>query len=139
MISKFHLTSLNALLNFLSAIFLILGLSAIKSNNRFLHKRFMLSALLSSGMFLTTYVTTHLIFPGVTRYEGQGMLRMIYYFILMTHTPLAIIIAPFSLMATWHALKENFVKHTQITRWLWWVWIYVSMTGVLIYLMLYIF
>ncbi len=139
MITKFHLTTLNAALNLLSAIFLFSGFYAIKSKNRVLHKQCMLTALICSSLFLISYVTAHLIFKGVTHYPGEGIWKIIYFLILGTHTPLAIVIVPFSLMATWHALKENFVKHVRITRWLFWVWSYVSVTGVVIYLMLYIF
>lgn len=139
MLTKFHLATLNAALNFLSVIFLYCGFRAIKSRNQPLHKRYMMSALIASALFLTSYVTSHLIFQGITHYQGKGILRTIYFLILSTHTPLAIVIVPFSLMATWHALKENYVRHVKITRWLFWVWSYVSVTGVLIYLMLYIF
>ena len=99
----------------------------------------MISALIASTLFLISYITYHILIHGVTRYQGQGIARPIYFFILLTHTPLAVIIVPFCLMAVYHAVKGNFQAHTRITRWLWPTWMYVSVTGVLIYLMLYIF
>ena len=104
-----------------------------------LHQKLMMAALCCSALFLCSYITYHVLIHGVTRYHRQGMLRAIYFFILGTHTPLAIIILPFSLIAVRHALRKEFQKHTRITRWLLPVWMYVSVTGVLIYLMLYVF
>jgi uncharacterized membrane protein YozB (DUF420 family) len=75
----------------------------------------------------------------VTFYQGLGIGRGIYFTILLTHTPLAIIIVPFCIMAVVHAVKGNFTAHVRITRWLFPTWMYVSVTGVLIYFMLYVF
>jgi putative membrane protein len=86
-------------------------------------------------MFLYYHLTSHIL----TRYQGQGLMRGIYFFILGTHTPLAVLIIPFIIMAIRYALKGQYDKHTKITRWLYPTWVYVSVTGVLIYLMLYIF
>ncbi len=130
---------LNATLNALAFIFLILGWRAIKAKNRDLHYKMMVGALLASSAFLVSYITYHILIHGVTHYQGQGILRVIYFSILLTHTPLAVGILPFCLMAVVHALKGNFVKHTRITKWLIWAWMYVSVTGVLIYLLLYVF
>ena len=133
------LPTLNASLNALAGIFLFLGRLAIKNGKQEIHKRCMISALVSSTLFLISYVTYHILIHGGTRYQGQGIARPIYFFILLTHTPLAVIIVPFCLTAVYHAVKGNFQAHTKITRWLWPTWMYVSVTGVLIYLMLYIF
>lgn len=130
---------LNASLNGLAGIFLLLGWRSVKRGDQKLHQKFMLAAMCSSALFLCSYITYHALVPGVTKYQGEGVLRIIYFFILGTHTPLAVIIVPFSLMALRHALRREFVKHTRITRWLLPVWMYVSVTGVLIYLMLYVF
>ena len=130
---------INASLNGLAGVFLTLGWRAIKGGNQKLHQKYMTAALCSSALFLCTYITYHMLIHGVTRYQGQGILRPIYFFILGTHTPLAVIIVPFSLIALRHALRKDFFKHTRITRWLLPVWMYVSVTGVLIYLMLYVF
>lgn len=135
----YDLPALNAGLNGLAGIFLFLGWRAIKRQNRALHAKMMIGALISSALFLCSYLTYHFLVHGVTQYQEQGFLRGMYFFILMTHTPLAGIIVPFSLMAVWHAYKQNFSKHVKITRWLLPVWMYVSVTGVLIYLMLYTF
>lgn len=139
MINIHDLPALNACLNGVAGIFLFLGWRAIKKKNRALHKRMMICAFISSTLFLCSYLTYHFLIHGVTQYKGQGILRGIYFFILLTHTPLAGIIVPFILMALWHAYKQNFQKHVKITRWLLPVWMYVSVTGVLIYLMLYTF
>ena len=99
----------------------------------------MVSAFIASILFLCSYVTYHSLKRGVTHYPHQGILKMIYFFILGSHTPLAILIVPFAIAALIFALKGNFQKHTRITKWLFPVWLYVSVTGVIIYLMLYVF
>ena len=139
MMDVHNLPALNACLNGVAGIFLFLGWRAIKQKNKILHKRMMIGAFISSLLFLCSYLTYHFLVPGVTAYKGQGFLRSFYFFVLLTHTPLAVIIVPFSLMALWHAYKQDFQKHVRITRWLLPVWMYVSVTGVLIYLMLYTF
>lgn len=96
----------------------------------------MSAALLASILFLCFYLAHHFA-TGLTRYQGEGLLRIIYFAILLTHTPLAVIIVPFSFLAVYHALKQNFNAHVRITRWLLPVWLYVSVTGVLIYVILY--
>ncbi len=134
-----YLPLLNATLNGLAAILLFLGWRAIKRKDEKLHKKLMLMALCASSLFLCSYLTYHFLVPGVTKYHRQGLLRVIYFLILGTHTPLAAIIVPFSLMALRFALRREFDKHVGITKWLFPVWIYVSLTGVVIYLMLYVF
>lgn len=131
--------TINAVLNGLAAIFLFLGWRAIRAKQPEVHRKFMMAALTVSALFLGSYVTYHILIHGVTKYPHQGISRIIYFFILSTHTPLAMVILPFSIMAVRHALKKDFVKHTRITRWLLPVWMYVSVTGVIIYLMLYVF
>jgi putative membrane protein len=130
---------INATLNGFAFLFLFCGWWAIKRNDHFTHRRFMGAALITSTLFLICYLTYHALSPGITRYRGEGILRIIYFAILGTHTPLAAIIVPFCLKAFWHAIRGEFEKHVRITRWLLPVWMYVSVTGVLIYLMLYIF
>ena len=132
------LPTVNACLNVTAAIFLILGWRAIKRKNKNAHAICMGVAFITSFLFLTFYLIYH-VSAGVTRYQGKGVVRSIYFAILLTHTPLAVVIVPFSLAAVYHALRGNFVSHTRITRWLFPVWLYVSVTGVLIYLMLYQF
>lgn len=131
--------TINASLNALAGVFLLLGWLAIRAKDREKHRRYMMAALACSALFLVSYLTYHLTSHMITRYQGQGIWRGIYFFILGTHTPLAAAIVPFCLIAVRHALRGEFEKHTKITRWLLPVWGYVSVTGVLIYLMLYVF
>lgn len=99
----------------------------------------MLSAFICSGLFLCTYLYYHLTSRGISHYQGKGILRTIYFFVLGTHTPLAVLIVPFIIIAIRYALRGEFEKHTRITHWLYPVWLYVSVTGVIVYLMLYVF
>ena len=133
------LPTVNATLNGVSAIFLTLGFIAIKSNRPKLHAKMMIAAFSASMLFLGCYLYYHFNVHLITRYPGRGILRPLYFFILFTHIPLAGLVAPASLTALWFAAKKNFERHKKITKWLWPVWMYVSVTGVLIYLMLYIF
>ena len=98
----------------------------------------MVGALVSSSVFLISYLYYHA-HVGTTHYKGTGIFWITYFLILGTHTPLAVLIVPFAIAAVWHAAHGNFTQHTRITRWLWPTWLYVSVTGVIIYLMLYIF
>ena len=132
------LPTINASLNALAGIFLVLGFLAIKFKNQKLHSLMMKSAFVSSTLFLCVYLYYHLTSRGISHYQGHGIKRAIYFFILGTHTPLAVLIVPFIIMAVYYALKGEFEKHTKITRWLFPTWLYVSITGVLIYLMLYV-
>jgi len=133
------LPTINASLNASAGIFLILGGIAIKNKNRIRHRKLMLCAFVCSTLFLCTYLYYHLSSRGISHYRATGILRTIYFIVLDTHTPLAVLIVPFIIMAIRHALRGEYEKHTRITRWLYPTWIYVSVTGVIIYLMLYIF
>ena len=130
--------TLNASLNFLAACFLVLGFRAIKAGKRETHKKFMVSALVCSVLFLICYLTYHYM-HGSTKYQGEGLWRVLYFTILLTHTPLATLIVPFIGLAVYFALKGNFEKHKRIVKWVFPTWMYVSVTGVVIYLMLYVF
>ncbi|MBF0490522.1 MAG: DUF420 domain-containing protein [Candidatus Omnitrophica bacterium] len=133
------LPTINASLNALAGIFLILGFMAIKRSDRMLHKKCMFAAVVSSILFLCSYLYYHFTSRGVSHYQGKGISRGIYLTVLGTHTPLAVVIIPFIIIAINYALKSRFDKHIQITKWLYPTWLYVSITGVVIYLMLYIF
>ena len=133
------LPTINASLNLTAAILLFCGYRAIKQGDPKKHKRFMIAALCASFLFLICYITYHATSGVVTKYEGEGILRVIYFTILLTHTPLATLIVPFVIAAVIFALKGQFDRHVKLTRWLWPTWMYVSVTGVIIYLMLYIF
>ncbi len=98
-----------------------------------------MGALIASAAFLTCYIYYHATSPGITRFEAEGLWRPLYFTILLTHTVLAAAIVPFVIAAVWFAFRQQFVRHTRITRRLWPVWIYVSVTGVLIYLLLYVY
>ena len=134
----YDLPKINASLNALSALLLVCGWIAIKRGRKDVHRNFMIAALVSSAMFLSCYLYYHA-HHLVTKYTGQGILRPIYFFVLATHIPLAVVVLPGSLAAVWFAWKGRFDLHVRVTRWLWPVWIYVSVTGVIVYLMLYVF
>ena len=129
---------LNASLNGLSGVCLLFGWFAIRRKDRLLHRQFMLGALMCSSVFLCSYIAYHAV-SGSTHYTKTGVLRVIYFSILTTHTPLALLVVPLSLRAVWHAIHGDFKRHVRITRWLFPIWTYVSVTGVIIYLMLYVF
>lgn len=132
------LPAVNASLNGLATLMLLGGWWAIKfRKNTQLHRNFMSAALVSSVLFLSCYLYYHYSIGGGTRYEEQGILRIIYFTILLTHIPLAVVMVPFIVMAVWHAVRGQFDRHKKIVRWVWPVWMYVSVTGVMIYVMLY--
>ena len=131
--------TVNATLNGLALVFLIAGFLAVKKKKIAVHKKMMLCAFWSSVLFLISYISYHICIHGVTRYQGKGILRPIYFFILTTHTILAVAIVPFVIAALYYGLKNQIAKHVSITRYLWPTWTYVSLTGVVVYVMLYIF
>lgn len=133
---------LNATLNGLSGIFLVLGFYFIRTKQISKHRASMLTAFILSSVFLACYLTHHAIRTyffglGPTQFKGEGLVRPIYFTILTTHTILAAVIAPFILVTLWRALKKRFVVHKKIARLVFPVWLYVSITGVIVYLMLY--
>ena len=133
------LPTINASLNASAGFFLILGGIAIKNKDRIRHRIMMMAAFACSILFLCAYLYYHLTSRGISHYQGRGVFRTIYFIVLGTHTPLAVLIVPFILLAIRHALKGDLQKHTRITKWLYPTWLYVSVTGVIIYLMLYVF
>jgi putative membrane protein len=136
MISLTDLPSLNATLNGMSFVLLTIGYYFIKNSNEKAHKTMMLSALSISVLFLVSYLTYHLN-VGSVRYTKQGWVRPVYFTILSTHTILAMSLVPMVSVTLIRALKERFDKHRRIARWTLPIWIYVSITGVVVYLMLY--
>ena len=132
----YNLPTLNAALNSLSAIFLVLGYIKIKKSNQETHKRFMIAALISSALFLISYLIYHYN-VGSVPYPYHDWTRIIYFMILIPHIILAAVMTPFILIAVWYALTKRYEKHKRIVRWVWPVWIYVSLSGVMIYVMLY--
>ena len=131
------LPAVNATLNGLSAIFLTTGFIFIKRGNKIAHRNCMISAFCTSVIFLGCYLTYHATVKTVTHFVEPTWFRPIYLTILLTHTVLAVVIVPLILMTLWRAKKQNFEAHKKIARWTWPLWLYVSVTGVVIYLLLY--
>jgi putative membrane protein len=130
------LPHLNAILNSTSAIFLVAGYSFIRRGRIQAHRNCQLTALFASILFLASYLTYHY-FHGTTRFMGQGIARPFYLTILLTHTVLAIVIVPLVILTIYRALRRDFIRHRRIARWTLPLWLYVSVTGVIVYLMLY--
>jgi len=128
--------TLNAILNGASAVFLACGYVMIRKGRMAAHRAFMLSAFCCSIVFLISYVLYHLK-AGVFHFAGQGWIRPAYFILLTTHTILAIVIVPLVLITLSRALRRRFDRHRLIARWTLPIWFYVSVTGVIIYWMLY--
>jgi uncharacterized membrane protein YozB (DUF420 family) len=130
--------ALNAFLNGTSAVLIGAGYYCIKHGRRDAHKRLMITAFVTSTLFLISYLYYHLVLrAGVTHFQGTGIWRPIYFAILLSHTFLAVVVVPFILVALSRALKGNFARHKAIARYAFPIWMYVSVTGVVIYVMLY--
>jgi putative membrane protein len=127
--------AVNACFNGLSACLLVAGVLAIKNGKVAVHKRLMVSAFASSSLFLIGYVTYHYV-HGDTKFTGQGPIRLVYFAVLISHVLLSTAVVPMALAAFYFALRERFVTHAKIARILFPIWLYVSVTGVLIYFML---
>lgn len=132
------LPHLNATLNASSFILLSTGYYFIRRGRVMAHRNCQLAALTASIIFLISYVTYHQHY-GATRFTGQGIARPIYFTILTTHTVLAVVIVPFVIVTFRRALRGDFLRHKALARWTLPMWLYVSVTGVLVYLMLYHF
>lgn len=130
------LPAINACLNGLSAVLLSFGYVFIKQGKRVAHRNCMIAAFVTSSIFLACYLYYHA-HAGRTVFKDPAWFRPIYLTILLTHTILAVTIVPMILMTFHRALKERFELHKKIARWTWPLWMYVSVTGVLIYLLLY--
>jgi uncharacterized membrane protein YozB (DUF420 family) len=134
--SSSYLPLLNAFLNAASGILLLVGHRFIRKGDRHTHKKLMLSALGTSFLFLISYLVYHY-FHGSEHFRGQGLVRPIYFLILGTHTLSAAAIVPLVVITVMRGLREDFPRHKAIARWTYPLWLYVSVTGVVIYLMLY--
>ncbi len=130
------LPTLNATLNSITAVLLLYGFIQIKRKEIQKHKRVMLSALATSLLFLSSYLVYHFN-VGSVPYPYHDWTRPLYFSILIPHTILATVMTPFIIVAVWRALHEDFEKHKKIVRWVWPVWMFVSVTGVIVYFMLY--
>jgi putative membrane protein len=137
-ISPSFFPALNAFLNGTSAVLIGIGYYFIKSGRRQAHKRIMLAAFVTSTLFLISYLYYHLVLrAGVTHFQGEGMWRPVYFSILISHTFLAVVVVPFILVTLYRALKGKFARHKAIARYTFPIWMYVSVTGVVIFVMLY--
>ena len=136
------LPAVNAALNGLSAVLLALGFFFIQRGNKIAHRNCMISAFCTSVVFLGCYLTYHgylaiVLHQGPTRFLNPAWFRPVYLTILLTHTILAAAIVPLILVTLHRARKQQFEAHKKIARWTWPLWMYVSVTGVVIYLLLY--
>lgn len=132
------LPAVNASLNALCTVMLVYGYTLIRQGKRQQHKRVMLSAFAVSVVFLICYVVYHLE-VGSVPYKGQGIMRTVYFSILIPHVILAATVPVLAILTMWRAFQERFDKHRKIARITFPIWLFVSITGVLVYLMLYIF
>ena len=133
-----NLSAVNAALNSLSTVFLLLGFREIKARNFAKHMRFMISAFVTSALFLVSYIVYHH-FVGDTPFTGQGFIRPVYFFILITHIVLSIFVVPLVLSSFLFAFSGKFSTHRKVSKWTFPIWLYVSVTGVMVFFMLKIF
>jgi uncharacterized membrane protein YozB (DUF420 family) len=132
----YDLPLLNAFLNMTSAILLLLGYAFIRQKRVILHRGFMIAALCTSALFLVSYLVYHYN-VGSVHFTGQGPVRPFYFAVLISHTILAAAVPPLAIITLARALRTRFDRHRAIARWTLPIWLYVSVTGVLIYLLLY--
>jgi uncharacterized membrane protein YozB (DUF420 family) len=130
------LPALNAFLNASAAILLVIGYSLIRAGRIRQHRAVMIAACVVSTMFLTSYLIYHANI-GSKPFQGRGPIRIIYFIILLTHVVLAAAVVPLALITLSRGLRARFDRHVAIARWTFPIWLYVSVTGVIVYLMLY--
>ncbi|MSU40289.1 MAG: DUF420 domain-containing protein [Pedosphaera sp.] len=130
------LPAINASLNTLSTVFLLLGYRYIRAGNRTAHRNCMVAALITSTIFLACYLVYHY-YAAITKFTEPAWFKPIYLTILISHVILAVVIVPLIIIAVLHAIKGRFEQHKKVTRWAWPLWMYVSVTGVIVYLILY--
>ena len=136
MLSISDLPHLNAILNALAACFLIGGFIFIKTGNRDAHRLCMIIALIISSLFLISYIV-HRFYVPIFVFQGDGGVRIFYYILLISHVVLAIAIVPLIAVTALRALRKKFTAHKNIAKWTWPIWMYVSVSGIVVYLMLY--
>jgi putative membrane protein len=136
MFDYYSLAPLNSILNAIAALLLTAGYIFIRTRRVRAHRVCMVSAFAVSTAFFISYLTYHY-HVGDVRFQGHGMIRPIYFTILITHIILAATIVPLALITLSQALRGNFGQHRRIARWTWPIWMYVSVTGVIVYLMCY--
>ena len=129
--------AVNAILNGTSAVLLAYGYAAIRAGKRELHKKLMVTAFFVSCVFLVSYLIYHYRVHQVVLFQGQGWIRPVYFTILISHTILAVVIVPVIIITLRRAFREKFDRHRVIARWTLPLWFYVSVTGVIVYFMVY--
>ena len=134
--SLHDLPALNATLNGMAGILLLIGFLLIRSRHITLHRRFMIGAFIMSALFLVSYVVYHAQ-VGSVRFTRQGFVRPLYFTILITHVTLAAAVLPLAIVTLTRGLNGRFQAHRTIARWTLPIWLYVSVTGVLVYVLLY--
>jgi putative membrane protein len=135
-VSVHDLPALNATLNAVAGTLLLIGYLLIRSRNIDLHRRFMVAAFVASGLFLVSYVIYHAQ-VGSVRFTRQGFVRPLYFTILVTHVTLAAAVLPLAIVTLSRGLNGRFQAHRTIARWTLPIWLYVSVTGVIVYVLLY--
>ena len=130
------LPALNAALNATAGVFISTGYLFIRQGHQTAHKRCMLAALATSTLFLVSYVVYHAS-TGSRPYQGEGLSRIVYFTILITHVVLAASVPPLAIVTLTRGLKGRYPQHRKIARWTFPIWMYVSVTGVLVYVLLY--
>ncbi|MFM7645998.1 MAG: DUF420 domain-containing protein [Sphingomonadales bacterium] len=125
----------NSIINSLVALLLVAALWAVKSGRYVAHKNMMMAAMILSILFLVSYIAHHLL-AGETSFGGEGLLRTVYYVILFTHIPLAGLILPFILFTAYRALISEWPSHKKLAKITWPIWLYVAITGVVVYWMI---
>lgn len=131
-----HLPTVNACLNGISAVLLVAGFACVRQSNIAAHRVCMLGAFTASSLFLVSYLVYHAS-AGSVRFTGIGWVRPVYFSLLVSHIVLSAIVLPLALTTIYRAWSGDFVRHRRIARWTLPVWLYVSVTGVVVYLMLY--
>jgi uncharacterized membrane protein YozB (DUF420 family) len=132
------LAAVNAILNGISAVLLVIGYVLIRQGKRDQHRAVMIAAFAASVLFLISYLVYHW-HIGSRPYTGQGTIRAVYFFILITHIVLAAFTPFLAIITLWRGLGGRFAAHRKIARWTLPIWLYVSITGVAVYLMLYVY
>lgn len=135
--SASDLPTINAMLNGLASVFLLTGFVFIRQKKIPQHRAMMIAAFVTSGLFLISYVSYHLSSHLITRFQGQGIARTVYFAILISHSVLAVAVPPMAFVTLFRGLKMKVEKHRALARWTLPIWLYVSVTGVAVYFMLY--
>jgi uncharacterized membrane protein YozB (DUF420 family) len=130
------LPTVNASLNALAAVLLVIAWVLIRRRRPIAHRNVMIAALICSVLFLTSYLIYHAQ-VGSVRFQGTGTVRTVYLTILLTHTVLAALVPFLAVITVWRAYRKQYSRHTRIARWTLPIWLYVSVTGVVVYWMLY--